>query len=158
MGDYKHPEVLVSTSWAAEHSDDPKVRLVEVDVDTSAYEKGHIKNAVGWNWQTQLQDNVRRDLLGQKQFEELCSKSGISNDSAVVIYGDNAKEHPRWGKIRQNVVGYAEAIKTAGGNVEVIDLPDIGIKGNTHMMMMDKNSDQIAGVMQKWLVTKGFAE
>ncbi len=89
MGDYKHPEVLVSTSWAAEHPDDPKVRLVEVDVDTSAYEKGHIKNAVGWNWQTQLQDNVRRDLLGQKQFEELCSKSGISNDSAVVLYGDN---------------------------------------------------------------------
>ncbi|MEN3382185.1 MAG: hypothetical protein V7608_2229 [Hyphomicrobiales bacterium] len=76
----------------------------------------------------------------------------------VVIYGDNAKEHPRWGKIRQNVVGYTEAIKTAGGNVEVIDLPDIGIKGNTHMMMMDRNSDQIADVMQKWLVTKGFAE
>ena len=76
----------------------------------------------------------------------------------VVIYGDNAKEHPRWGKIRQNVVGYAEAIKTSGGNVEVIDLPDIGIKGNTHMMMMDKNSDQIADVMQKWLTTKGFAE
>src|SRR6185436_4423795 len=76
----------------------------------------------------------------------------------VVIYGDNAKEHPRWGKIRQNVVDYTEAIKTAGGSVEVIDLPDIGIKGNTHMMMMDKNSDQIADVMQKWLVAKGFVE
>jgi pimeloyl-ACP methyl ester carboxylesterase len=76
----------------------------------------------------------------------------------AVIYGDNAKEHPRWGKIRQNVVGYADAIKGAGGSVEVIDLPDIGIKGNTHMMMMDKNSDQIADVMQKWLVAKGFVE
>ena len=52
----------------------------------------------------------------------------------------------------------ANASKTAGGNVEVIDLPDIGIKGNTHMMMMDKNSDQVADVMQKWLVAKGFAE
>jgi pimeloyl-ACP methyl ester carboxylesterase len=76
----------------------------------------------------------------------------------VVIYGDNAKDHPRWGKIRQNVHDYAGLIKQAGGNIETIDLPDIGIKGNTHMMMMDKNSDQIADVMQKWLVAKGFAE
>lgn len=89
MGDYKHPEALVTTGWAADHLNDPKVRLVEVDVDTSAYEKGHIQNAVGWNWQTQLQDNVRRDLLGQKQFEELCSKSGIANDTTAVLYGDN---------------------------------------------------------------------
>ncbi|MBZ5544523.1 MAG: sulfurtransferase [Acidobacteriia bacterium] len=89
MGDYKHPEVLVSTDWVAQHTDDPKVRLVEVDVDTSSYAKGHIKNAVGWNWQTQLQDNVRRDLLGQQQFEKLARESGISNDSTVVLYGDN---------------------------------------------------------------------
>jgi thiosulfate/3-mercaptopyruvate sulfurtransferase len=89
MGDYKHPEVLVSTDWVAQHTDDPKVRLVEVDVDTSSYDRGHIKNAVGWNWQTQLQDNVRRDLLGQQQFEKLAGDSGISNDSTVVLYGDN---------------------------------------------------------------------
>lgn len=89
MGDYKHPEVLVTTDWVAQHMDDPTIRLVEVDVDTSAYEKGHIKNAVGWNWQSQLQDNVRRDLLGQHDFEELCGKSGISNDSTVILYGDN---------------------------------------------------------------------
>jgi thiosulfate/3-mercaptopyruvate sulfurtransferase len=89
MGDYKHSQVLVSTEWVAQHTDDPKVRLVEVDVDTSSYQKGHIKNAVGWNWQTQLQDNVRRDLLGQQEFEKLASESGISNASTVVLYGDN---------------------------------------------------------------------
>jgi thiosulfate/3-mercaptopyruvate sulfurtransferase len=89
MGEHKHPEVLVSTEWVAQHTDDPRVRLVEVDVDTTSYEKGHIKNAVGWNWQSQLQDNVRRDLLGQRGFEELCRNSGISNDSTVVLYGDN---------------------------------------------------------------------
>src|SRR6266550_185389 len=71
----------------------------------------------------------------------------------VVIYGDNAKDHPRWGKIRQNVVNYVGAVKEAGGKVDVIDLPDIGIKGNTHMVMMDKNSDAVADVMQKWLVS-----
>ena len=89
MGDYKHPEVLVTTDWVAQHLADPKVRLIEVDVDTSAYDKEHIKNAVGWNWQSQLQDNVRRDVLGQGEFEELCGQSGILNDSTVILYGDN---------------------------------------------------------------------
>ena len=89
MADYKHPEVLVSTEWVAAHVDDPKVRLVEVDVDTSAYDKGHIKNATGWNWTTQLNDNVRRDIPDQKQFEKLCGESGIGNDDAVILYGDN---------------------------------------------------------------------
>jgi thiosulfate/3-mercaptopyruvate sulfurtransferase len=89
MSDYKHPEVLVTTDWVAQHLADPKVRLIEVDVDTSAYDKEHIKNAVGWNWQSQLQDNVRRDVLGQGEFEELCGQSGISNDSTVILYGDN---------------------------------------------------------------------
>lgn len=89
MGDYRHAEVLVTTDWVSEHLDDPRTGLVEVDVDTSAYDKGHIKNGVGWNWQSQLQDNVRRDLLGQREFEDLCNKSGISNDSTVILYGDN---------------------------------------------------------------------
>lgn len=89
MADYKHPEVLVSTQWVSEHGDDANVRLVEVDVDTSAYDKGHIKNAVGWNWTSQLQDNVRRDILTQQQFEDLMGKSGIGNNTTVVLYGDN---------------------------------------------------------------------
>jgi thiosulfate/3-mercaptopyruvate sulfurtransferase len=89
MTEYRHPEVLVSTEWVASHTDDPRIRLVEVDVDTSAYEKGHLKNAVGWNWTTQLNDNVRRDIPNQKQFEELASQSGISSDSTVILYGDN---------------------------------------------------------------------
>jgi thiosulfate/3-mercaptopyruvate sulfurtransferase len=89
MSDYKHPEVLVSTDWAAEHLNDPKVRLVEVDVDTTAYVQGHIPGAVGWNWQTQLQDNIRRDLIQKAVFEQLVGESGISNDSTILLYGDN---------------------------------------------------------------------
>lgn len=89
MSDYKHPEALVSTQWVADHASDSSVRLVEVDVDTTAYDKGHIQNAVGWNWQSQLQDNVRRDILTKAQFEDLLSKSGISNNTTVVLYGDN---------------------------------------------------------------------
>ena len=75
-----------------------------------------------------------------------------------VIYGDNAKDHPRWSKIRAGDVDYADALKAAGGSVDFIDLPDIGIKGNTHMVMMDKNSDQVADLIQKWLVGKGLAD
>jgi thiosulfate/3-mercaptopyruvate sulfurtransferase len=89
MTDYAHPEVLVSTQWVVDHASDPNVRLVEVDVDTTAYEAGHIQGAVGWNWQTQLQDNIRRDLIEKPALEKLLSQSGISNDTTVVVYGDN---------------------------------------------------------------------
>ena len=89
MADYANKEVLVSTQWVADHSNDPKVRLVEVDVDTSAYDQGHVPGAVGWNWQTQLQDQVRRDLIDQASFEKLLGASGISNDTTIIFYGDN---------------------------------------------------------------------
>jgi thiosulfate/3-mercaptopyruvate sulfurtransferase len=89
MSNYKHPEVLVSTEWAANHRNDPTVQLVEVDVDTTAYDQGHISGAVGWNWQTQLQDNVRRDLIQKSDLEELLGKSGIWNDTTILLYGDN---------------------------------------------------------------------
>ncbi len=89
MSEYAHPEALVSTEWVASHANDPKIRLVEVDVDTSAYDQGHIAGAVGWNWQTQLQDGVRRDLISKAALEDLLSRSGISNDTTVILYGDN---------------------------------------------------------------------
>ena len=89
MSEYAHPEVLVSTEWAAERLNDPKVRFIEVDVDTSAYDQGHIAGAVGWNWQTQLQDNVRRDLIDKASLEKLLSEAGVSPDTTVLLYGDN---------------------------------------------------------------------
>ncbi len=89
MSDYAHPEVLVSTQWVADHGNDANVRLVEVDVDTSAYDQGHVAGAVGWNWQTQLQDGVRRDILDKTQFEALMGRSGITPETTVVLYGDN---------------------------------------------------------------------
>ncbi|HVB34452.1 MAG TPA: sulfurtransferase [Patescibacteria group bacterium] len=89
MGEYAHPEVLVTTQWVSDHGRDPNLRLVEVDVDTSAYDQGHLAGAVGWNWQTQLQDGVRRDILDKTQFESLMSRSGITPDTTVVLYGDN---------------------------------------------------------------------
>ncbi len=89
MADYAHPEVLVTTDWVAQHGSDAGIRLVEVDVDTAAYDEGHISGAVGLNWQTQLCDQVRRDILTKDQFEQLCQDNGISNDTTVIFYGDN---------------------------------------------------------------------
>jgi thiosulfate/3-mercaptopyruvate sulfurtransferase len=89
MADYKHPEVLVSTDWVAQNQNNPNLRLVEVDVDTTAYDQGHIPGAVGWNWQTQLQDNIRRDLIERSALEKLLGESGISNDTTIILYGDN---------------------------------------------------------------------
>jgi thiosulfate/3-mercaptopyruvate sulfurtransferase len=89
MSEYKHPEVLVSTDWAAQHLTSPNFRFVEVDVDTTGYDQGHLPGAVGWNWQTQLQDGIRRDLIDRATLEKLLGASGISNDTTIILYGDN---------------------------------------------------------------------
>src|SRR5438309_4230064 len=89
MTEYKHPEVLVSTEWAAQNLNAPNTRFVEVDVDTTAYDQGHIPGAVAWNWQTQLQDGIRRDLIDKSTLEKLLSASGISNNTTILLYGDN---------------------------------------------------------------------
>jgi thiosulfate/3-mercaptopyruvate sulfurtransferase len=81
--------VLVSTDWAEQHRTDPTVRLVEVDVDTSAYDSGHIPGAIGWNWKTDLQQRPARDIPTKEEWEALLSRSGISNDTTVALYGDN---------------------------------------------------------------------
>jgi thiosulfate/3-mercaptopyruvate sulfurtransferase len=82
-------DVLVDADWVEAHLDDPKVVLVEVDEDVSAYDSGHIKNAVRLDWKTELQDQVRRDFVNKEQFEELASQKGIGNDHTVVLYGGN---------------------------------------------------------------------
>src|SRR5919107_4684907 len=82
-------DVLVDADWAEAHLSDPKVVLVEVDEDVSAYEKGHIEGAVRLDWKTELQDQVRRDFVNKEQFEALLSRKGIGNDDTVVLYGGN---------------------------------------------------------------------
>src|SRR2546430_11578178 len=86
---YAHPEVLVDTQWVADHVGDQKVKIVEVDVDTAAYDIGHVKGAVGLDWRTDLQARPIRDLLTKQELEALLSAKGISSDDAVVAYGDN---------------------------------------------------------------------
>jgi 3-mercaptopyruvate sulfurtransferase SseA len=83
---YANPASLVSTEWVAEHLTDPKVRMLEVDVDTTADERGHICCALGINWTTQLGDLVRRDIPSRSAFEHLMGQAGVSNDNHVIFY------------------------------------------------------------------------
>ncbi|MEU4119001.1 sulfurtransferase [Kitasatospora sp. NPDC028055] len=82
-------DVLVDADWVQAHLDDPKVVIVEVDEDTSAYDKNHIRNAVRIDWKQDLQDPVRRDFIDRAGFEALLSAKGIANDDTVVLYGGN---------------------------------------------------------------------
>ncbi|MFZ5847256.1 MAG: sulfurtransferase [Actinomycetota bacterium] len=82
-------DVLVTADWVEEHLDDPKVVLIEVDEDTSAYDKGHIRNAIKLDWSVDLQDQVRRDAVDKDQFGALLSERGVAGDDTVVLYGGN---------------------------------------------------------------------
>jgi len=88
-------DVLVTADWVEDNldqleSDDPEHRLVEVDVDTEAYDEAHAPGAIGFNWETQLQDQTQRDILEKDDFEDLLGSHGITEDTTVVLYGDNS--------------------------------------------------------------------
>lgn len=82
--------ILVTTQWVADHLSDTHVKLIEVDVDTSAYDEGHVPGAIGFAWNTQLQDRVRRDILGREDLHELLSAAGVGDEDSIVLYGDNS--------------------------------------------------------------------
>jgi thiosulfate/3-mercaptopyruvate sulfurtransferase len=88
--------VLVTTDWAADHLHDNAVRFVEVDVNTRSYDSGHLPGAVGWNWQKQLQDQLRRTIASKDDFQNLLRNSGIGSDTIIVLYGDNNNWFAAW--------------------------------------------------------------
>ena len=97
MSDYAHPETLVSTGWVSERTNDPKVKIVEVDVEPAkGYEVGHIPGSIGWNWNTDLCDTTLRDLIDPKQFAQLASRAGITPNDTVVFYGDMNNWFAAW--------------------------------------------------------------
>jgi thiosulfate/3-mercaptopyruvate sulfurtransferase len=85
---YVHPEVLVETSWVADHLNDASMRLIEADEDVLLYEIGHLPGAVKLDWHVDVQDPVDRDFLDQQGFENLMSRWGINNETTIVLYGD----------------------------------------------------------------------
>ena len=118
MAENANPDSLVSTDWVAQHGNDANIRLVEVDVDTGAYEQGHIEGAVGWNWQSQLQQTVRRDVISQQELEQLLGSSGISNDTTVILYGDNNNWFAAWAFWQLKMYGHQDVKLMNGGRVK----------------------------------------
>ena len=107
--------VLVTTDWVAQHLNDPAIRIVEVDVDTKAYGEGHVPNAAGWAWDTQLCDTLRRDIIPKAKFEKLLGDSGIGNDTTVILYGDNNNWFAAWALWQLKVYGHKDVRLMNGG-------------------------------------------
>ncbi len=118
MTDYAHPEVLVNTDWVRKHLDDANVKIVEIDVDTTSYDSGHIPGAIGFNWQSQLQDQVRRDIISKVEFAELVGGAGISPDDTVVLYGDNNNWFAAYGFWLFKLYGHDDVRLMDGGRVK----------------------------------------
>jgi thiosulfate/3-mercaptopyruvate sulfurtransferase len=113
--------VLVSTAWVAEHTFDPTVRIVEVDVDTAAYEEGHAAGAIAWNWTTQLCDRQIRDIIGPRELERLLGASGIDRDTTIVLYGDNNNWFAAWAFWQLELYGHPDIRIMNGGRRKWID-------------------------------------
>lgn len=124
MTAYANPDVLVSTDWVKQNLGKPHVRLVEVDVDTKAYEAGHIEGAVGFNWQTQLQDQVSRDILDKAAFEKLLSDAGIRREDTVVLYGDNNNWFAAYAFWLFKIYGHPDVRLMNGGRVKWLNEDD----------------------------------
>src|SRR5262245_6113874 len=112
---YAHPEALVDTAWVAGHLRDPNIRLVEVDVDTSAYDAGHIPGAVAWNWKTDTQQALQRDIPTLPEMEDLLSRSGITRETTVVLYGDNNNWFATFAFWLLKLYGHADVRMMNGG-------------------------------------------
>jgi len=124
MSEYAHPEVLVTTDWVQANLSKSGVCLVEVDVDTQAYDAGHIPGAVGFNWQTQLQDQLTRDIISKEAFEALLSRAGIANGDAVVLYGDHSNWFAAYAFWLFKIYGHADVRLMNGGRAKWLSEKD----------------------------------
>jgi thiosulfate/3-mercaptopyruvate sulfurtransferase len=112
---YTLPNVLVTTDWVAQHATDTGVRVVEVDVDTTAYDQGHVPGTAGWNWTTDLCDTLVRDIVPMKKLEELLGRTGIDNNTAIVLYGDNNNWFAAWAYWQLKLYGHRDVRILDGG-------------------------------------------
>jgi thiosulfate/3-mercaptopyruvate sulfurtransferase len=118
---YARPHSLVSTAWVAAHGGDDRVRLIEVDVDTAAYDTGHLAGAVGWHWMHDLQRRPVRDIPAREEWEALLSRTGIANDTLVVLYGDNHNWFAAYAFWLFKLYGHEDVCLMNGGRQRWID-------------------------------------
>src|SRR5213075_922874 len=124
MARYAVPETLVETDWVKANLGKPGIKLIEIDVDTKAYDAGHIPGAISFNWQTQLQDQVRRDIISREDFERLVGAAGISPDDTVVLYGDNNNWFAAYSFWLFKLYGHRDVRLMNGGRVKWLNEDD----------------------------------
>ncbi|MBV9122353.1 MAG: sulfurtransferase [Planctomycetes bacterium] len=124
MSSYAHPEVLVETDWVKKHLGQPGIKIVEIDVDTKGYDAGHVPGAVGFNWQTQLQDPVGRDIISKTVFEKLVGGAGISPQDTVILYGDNNNWFAAYGFWLFKMYGHKDVRLMNGGRAKWLNEAD----------------------------------
>ena len=121
MSEYIHPEVLVSTQWVADHSNDPDVRIVESDEDVLLYSTGHVPNAIKIDWENDLQDSLMRDYINKERFEQLMAEKGIGNDTKVVFYGDKNNWWACYAFWTFKLYGHENCLMMNGGRMKWIE-------------------------------------
>ncbi len=124
MTNYAHPEILVDTDWVKQNLGKPGIKLIEVDVDTKAYDAGHIADSIGFNWQSQLQDQVRRDIISKQEFEKLLSAAGVSPSDTVILYGDNNNWFASYAFWLFKMYGHNDVRLMNGGRVKWLNESD----------------------------------
>jgi len=131
MSNYSHPEALVDIAWARANLANPQVKFVEIDVDTMSYDSGHIPGAVAFNWRTQLQNQINRDIISKDAFEKLAGSAGISSDDTVVLYGDNNNWFAAYGFWLFKLYGHEKLHLLNGGRVKWLNEPDAPLTKET---------------------------
>ena len=144
MADYAHPEVLVTTDWLRENLKTPNVRIVEVDVDPKLYAAGHIPGAVGWDWTTQLQDQVKRDIISREDFEKLNSEAGIKNTDTIIIYGDASNWFAAYGFWLYKIYGHKDVRLLNGGRAKWLN--EEGAPLTTEVQKFAKSQYKVSSV------------
>ncbi len=117
MESYAYPDVLVETQWVADHFDDPNVRLIEAAYDTEEYDLQHIPGALAWTWQKDFQHPVRKDIPAKEGWESLLARSGIANDTTVVVYGAPSKYYATFAIWLLTIYGH-RGIRIMNGGIE----------------------------------------
>src|SRR5574341_1312088 len=118
---YANPQVLVETAWVADHLKDPNVRVIEVSVDTAAFEQGHAPGAVALNWFRDLEEHPVRDIASRAKIERLLGQAGVGNNTTVILYGDNNNWFATYAYWLLKYYGHQDARIMNGGRKKWID-------------------------------------
>ena len=157
---YFNPDALVTTGWVAEHLNDPKVKIVEVDVEPAkGYEVGHIRGAIGWNWTTDLCDQTLRDLIDPRAFAELCRRAGINSDDTVILYGDMNNWFAAWALWQFKYHGHKDVRLMNGGRkkweLEKRELTDVPPQTKRSNYPVPSSDESIRAYRQEVLESLG---